>query len=306
MKTKVFDLRRLRYFQSIALVGSFAAASRSLNIAQPALSHQISELERNLGAAVFKRTARGVELTEIGSLLLQHANSVLSQVAAAERALGDYIAETTSKKAVRIGITPTLYDLAPALMTKFAADLSKIDLIVSEARAHDSKRLIADGKLDIAITFEENNWPGGLPLGWERMCLVALPDNHGTTPPTIEFEELSHLDDLIMPIPNTRMRELLDEASERAGLRMNFALEISGLRPRMQAVLEGFGRTILPLRNVERECRSGNLFARTIVNPTLDRRIVVHATENVSPDFVHQLRTFLSRLLGEYGSEPQL
>lgn len=274
-----------------------------LNVAQPALTHQIGELERALCAAVFKRTARGVELTEIGTLLLEHTNSVLSQVSAAERAIEEHMAAGAGRKAVRLGITPTLYDLAPALMTKFAADLPKINLIVSEARAHDSKGFIADGKLDIAITFEQNDWPGGLPLGWERMCLVALPDAQGTSLPTIEFEELAHMDDLIMPIPNTRMRELLDEAAKQAGLQMNFNLEISGLAPRMQAVLEGFGKAIFPLRNVERECKRGNLCARKIVNPSLDRRIVVHAAEGVSPSLVEKLRTFLLPLLGQYGSD---
>ena len=66
----MLDLRRLRYLVAIADCGSMSAAARQLGIAQPALSHHITELERLVGFPVLHRLARGVKATEKGEILL--------------------------------------------------------------------------------------------------------------------------------------------------------------------------------------------------------------------------------------------
>jgi DNA-binding transcriptional LysR family regulator len=71
------DLRKLRYFVTIAESTSFRAAAARLRIAQPALSRQIRCLEGELGVTLFVRTARGVELTSAGTRLLQEARTLL-------------------------------------------------------------------------------------------------------------------------------------------------------------------------------------------------------------------------------------
>jgi DNA-binding transcriptional LysR family regulator len=76
-------LRQLRYFLAIAEVGHFGRAASRLHIVQPALSMQIRALEEALGALLFKRTSRGVELTEAGALLRVEAERTIAQ---AERA----------------------------------------------------------------------------------------------------------------------------------------------------------------------------------------------------------------------------
>ena len=55
------DLRRLRYFKAIAEHGSLSAASRSLNLAQPALSHHVAKLEESIGVPVLRRRRDGAK-----------------------------------------------------------------------------------------------------------------------------------------------------------------------------------------------------------------------------------------------------
>lgn len=75
------DLRHLRYFIAVAEAGSFSvAASRILHTSQPSLSRQINDLETEVGARLFTRGVRGVELTTAGRVFLDHARVVLSQV----------------------------------------------------------------------------------------------------------------------------------------------------------------------------------------------------------------------------------
>ena len=74
------ETRHLRYFIAVAEEGSIIAASRALNITQPALSRQIRDLEGNIGVPLFERHAKGVQLTEAGLSYLQDAKQSLLQL----------------------------------------------------------------------------------------------------------------------------------------------------------------------------------------------------------------------------------
>ncbi|HET8713578.1 MAG TPA: LysR substrate-binding domain-containing protein [Gemmatimonadales bacterium] len=81
------ELRHLRSFVAVAEARHFGRAAKRLDIAQPALSRQIQQLEREVGAAVFERGPRGARLTRVGKVLLEDAKSVLAASdAAMERA----------------------------------------------------------------------------------------------------------------------------------------------------------------------------------------------------------------------------
>src|SRR5437762_13744181 len=78
------ELRHLRYFVAVAEEGSLTvAAERRLHTAQPSLSRQIRDLEYEVGAQLLVRSARGVELTDSGRAVLDHARVALAQVEAA-------------------------------------------------------------------------------------------------------------------------------------------------------------------------------------------------------------------------------
>ncbi len=75
------ELRHLRAFAAIAELHSFSKAARQLHVAQPPLSRQISQLERELGVKLFVRAASGVALTREGAVLLEQARTVLADTA---------------------------------------------------------------------------------------------------------------------------------------------------------------------------------------------------------------------------------
>src|SRR4029077_7471890 len=81
------ELRHIRYFVAVDEGGSLTvAAEQRLHTSQPSLSRQIRDLEDEVGARLLTRRARGIELTPAGRAFLEHARSVLSQVAAATEA----------------------------------------------------------------------------------------------------------------------------------------------------------------------------------------------------------------------------
>ncbi|MBC7286228.1 LysR family transcriptional regulator, partial [Hoeflea sp.] len=74
------DLRQLRYFQAIAETGSISAASQRLNVAQPALSLHLRNMEEHLGTRLVLRGPRGVQLTEAGEMLRARARRLLIDI----------------------------------------------------------------------------------------------------------------------------------------------------------------------------------------------------------------------------------
>ena len=89
------QLRHLRYFVGIVDAGSFSRAAESIHVAQPALSQQIAELERELGVTLFVRSARGVQPTPAGKALYNEAQQILrrtEQLSSVIRAVAPFLA----------------------------------------------------------------------------------------------------------------------------------------------------------------------------------------------------------------------
>jgi DNA-binding transcriptional LysR family regulator len=83
------DWDKLRVFHAVAQAGSFTHAGQALNLSQSAVSRQIAGLESSLGTQLFRRHARGLELTEQGDLLARTAREVFAKLAMTEAKLGE-------------------------------------------------------------------------------------------------------------------------------------------------------------------------------------------------------------------------
>src|SRR5271156_1310667 len=79
--SREIELRHLRYFVAVSETLHFGKAAQNLGMAQPPLSQQIRDLERNLGHALFDRTTRGVRLTRVGQFYLERARNTLAKIA---------------------------------------------------------------------------------------------------------------------------------------------------------------------------------------------------------------------------------
>jgi DNA-binding transcriptional LysR family regulator len=150
---------------------------------QPAVSRQIAALEREAGARLFSRAARGVTLTEAGRVVLDHADAIAGHLAAAEEKLGDLAGLRTGR--LRIGTFPTAgATVLLDALTRFHHDHPAVELAVLEAPSSACLDRLRSGELDLALVFDGDPAEGVRGDGIERVHLlsemmqVALPAAH--------------------------------------------------------------------------------------------------------------------------------
>jgi DNA-binding transcriptional LysR family regulator len=174
------ELRHLRSFVMLADERHFGRAAARLHMAQPALSQQIKQLERELGVSLFTRSTRHVEPTEAGQRFGDHARTVLGDV---DRASADMELVAAGRAGqVSVGFIGTAtYDVLPRVAREVRRRLPDIELKLRGELL--SPRLVAglaDRTYDLALLRPDPAQGAELamrPLRSERLVAV-LPVNH--------------------------------------------------------------------------------------------------------------------------------
>jgi DNA-binding transcriptional LysR family regulator len=155
----MFELRHLQVFREVARLGSLSAAAESLAYTQPAVSQQMSALERRAGMALLDRTTRGVRLTDAGEALLRHAEAILAEQTLAEREL-EAIAGLRGGR-VRMAAFPSAgAALVPPAVSLFSARHPEVALSVLEAEPEESVPMLRAGELEVAVVGAPNQPDG--------------------------------------------------------------------------------------------------------------------------------------------------
>src|SRR6478752_845473 len=158
------ELRHLRAFAVLAEERHFGRAAERLHIAQPALSQQVKQLERELGTPLFTRTTRRVELTEAGARFAEHARTVLADVARAE----DDMALLASGRAGRVSvgfIGTATYDVLPRAAREVRRELPDVELeLRGELLSPQLVTGLADRTYDVALLRPDPLNSGNLTL----------------------------------------------------------------------------------------------------------------------------------------------
>jgi DNA-binding transcriptional LysR family regulator len=151
MSTHV-TLRQFRYFVAVAELGSVAAASRQLNIAQSAVTKSVIELEHEVGAALFERTSKGMVLTPQGHRFLASANKVLGAVTDAMRLQAESHNAPALSGRLAIGVTSLVagYYLSDVL-GRFRRACPAVEVALIEEQPAYLEHLLINGELDVAI-----------------------------------------------------------------------------------------------------------------------------------------------------------
>jgi LysR family transcriptional regulator, hca operon transcriptional activator len=175
------ELRHLRYFVAVAETGSLTvAAEQRLHTSQPSLSRQIRDLEDEVGAELFSRSARGVELTAAGKAFLDHARLALTQVDAATEAARR--ASRPARQVFALGfLTGQEMTWLPRAMQVLRDELPNIDVTISSHYSPDLADALARGKLDLAFLRAEPGFDLDYRVVSREKLIVLMPSDHRLT-----------------------------------------------------------------------------------------------------------------------------
>jgi len=176
----VIELRHLRYFVAVAEEGHVTRAAERLGIQQPPLSQQIRALERAVGAPLFRRLPRGVELTDAGRALLDRARLILRDVDLALEAVRRTARGEQGSLAIGFTSSAAFHPLVAAVVRALRQSAPGVALALEEGSTGDLIDALRAGRLDAAFVRSPVESPHGLviePILDEAM-VVAVSDQH--------------------------------------------------------------------------------------------------------------------------------
>lgn len=144
------SLVQLRYVAAVAREGSFSAAAKALRVSQPTVSAAVAELERRVGAPMFLRTARGVELTPLGREVVPQVESVLG--AASDLARTIEALRSPARKLLRLAFSPLLDPrILGGVGDRFRAEHPDVEIVYKECTTDDLRGRVAAGTVDVVF-----------------------------------------------------------------------------------------------------------------------------------------------------------
>lgn len=258
------ELRHLRYFVAIADAPTMAQAADQVFVTQSTLSHQLKQLEDELGCALFERIGRNLRLSDAGRELLGHARGVLSQVEEGRQAVAR--SRALASGTLKIGV---IHSFVTGLMPQVCAACLKqhpqLRLEVQELTGPDIEARVADGSLDVGLGFHPPSHEGvmGQKL-FEDDLVLAVPRKHAlSAKASVKFAQLADVP-LAMLGRRFATRRLLDGHFQRAGLRANIVLEIDSVDALQLVVEQGVAAAFLPRRMAR---KTGRLRLLDVTDP---------------------------------------
>jgi DNA-binding transcriptional LysR family regulator len=278
------ELRQLEYFVAVTEESSFTKAAARLNVAQPGVSAQLRQLERELGQPLLDRSARAVRLTEVGAAVLPHARAALAAVAAVHNTLDELTGLVRGH--VAVGAVSGCGALGlPDLLASFHDAHPGVQISLREG---NSDRLVDDvraGKLDLALVAAAGAPAPALEaqVVIDESLVAAVRSDHPLRDrSTISLAELA--DQALVSLPRgTGLRASLDNACAAASLKPRIACEAGDPLALADLAARGLGVAILPESIVV--LMPASLRALAITRPRLRGRIelVWRSEEPASP-----------------------
>jgi DNA-binding transcriptional LysR family regulator len=148
----MLDVRRMRVLREVAARGSFSAAAEALSFTQSAVSQQIAALEREAGATLVERSARGVRLTDAGQAVVRHADSILAKLSEAEAEL-EAIAGLRGGRLRMSAFESAAATLMPVAIAGFAQQHPGVELSMAMHEPEAAVAALKAGDIDLAVTF---------------------------------------------------------------------------------------------------------------------------------------------------------
>jgi LysR family nitrogen assimilation transcriptional regulator len=298
------EIRQLKYFVRIVELSSFSKAAKDLFIAQPALSNQISNLEKELKTQLLSRSVRGVLPTEAGKTLYAHAQAIIRQIEHLKFEVENQ--SSNPRGVVSIGIPTSVSNVLASPLIKLAQNTyPEIQLKIVESLSGHLEELVSTGRIEMSLLFDNPHRAPGkkdknsgynlirTPILEEELFLQtaqALPIKGAQK--TISMSAAAKLK-FVLPGESNSTRQLIDHAFKKAGLDLKVITELDSLSTIQAVVEDGLGATILSLSAFIGNPMSRKSVAYSIRGANLKRTVSLCTSNTVALSAAAQCIAFL-------------
>ncbi len=230
------EIRHLHYFLKLAETLSFTRAAAALHITQSTLSHQIKQLEQQLGCLLFDRIGRQVRLTDPGRVLREHAIRIVREVDASINALSAL--DGLVQGQLTVGVFRTFGSSPlPNVFAEFGARYPGVQIKVRQLSLIDIERELIAGSMNLAVGYLPANSDKveTEPLYAVPLALVSNRNHPLYKRSRIGIKDL-HGQDLVLLSREFPLRQLIDDAFSRHGVTPRIIMEMNSSEAALSTV----------------------------------------------------------------------
>lgn len=264
-----------KIFIDAAEFGSLSKVATTHGTSQPQISRIIGELEQQCGGRLFRRTGRGVQLTEFGQRI---APRIRAWIAATQELENDIrTAAGMPIGNVRIGSLPsTAYPLLTTVFARLKQHYPLVQISVREGQGAQLETWLEDGSVDLAILFRMSPVPrgGDVYLFEAPTHLVSAAGDPLTAKPTVEFAALDNLP-LVQFCRPSAWRNHIEQIALEQRVSLNVVLEADSLSMQTNIVARGGTYALLGPLAVAAASRMLRLQSSRLVAPTVNRYVAL-------------------------------
>ena len=243
------ELRHLRYFVAVAEELNVRRAALRLHVSQPPLSRQIHDLEAEIGARLFVRQKRGMQLTDAGRLFLGEARHILLRAQQAVQ-----LAQSAGRgEAGHLSLAYTAWacdPVFPVAIRQFRQRFPRVELQIRELPSHQQIEELLAKELDVGyvgMRFPELRGDLTFEVVRRAALCVALPPGHRLTRQRqLSLRSLADEPFVSLPVAVPFYREAQLDLCRSAGFTPNIVQEANNAQSLLQLVAAGVGISIVP------------------------------------------------------------
>jgi DNA-binding transcriptional LysR family regulator len=263
------SLDQLSAFVEVIESGSFTAAAKRLHLSQPAVTHQVHELERRFKVPLIERLGKRIHLTQAGKELLEHARRMLDADVNTSAAMRRFVDGWLGQ--VRIGTSMTvLMHFLPPILQEIKTRHPRLEILIKAGLSETTLEMLKSNALDLGLCAMPIGDPSFqvTPLFTDELVAI-LPDTIEHVPKRATPQFLAR-QPLVLGNPGSALRKTISDWLSAAGPPPTPVMEFDNVEAMKRVVGVGLGASVVPRSSVV----GGHLPANTIVvplNPKLSR-----------------------------------
>ncbi|WP_206611544.1 LysR family transcriptional regulator [Falsirhodobacter deserti] len=260
------DARDIRIYLAVQRLGSIRAAAAHLGIAPSVVSRQIADMEAELGVALFDRSARGVTLTDAGSLVLEHARRAVEEFSILEEQLSDLRGIQQRNVRIHCGegfLADLVQNGLAGIMT--ATPHVRYDLRIGSTHAVVAALVNGDSDIGIAYSPPATGAVRSVAQARHPLCVVLPPEHSLAQGKQVALADCLRHPVALLPAGHGTT-DLLARVAADSGLALSPRLITTSIDALRRFVTAGLGLAFLPRASVAMDLAEGSAEVRELAD----------------------------------------